>query len=228
MLKISPTLPENLKIKIEAYEATFNQAPCVVIIHHLASGAVVYMSQRGLDLLQTTMQEITSITDEQYYSQYFNAEHAADYAPKILGMLERNNDDEMITHFQQVRFPGERDWTWHLSSAKIFHRDADNYPTHSITVAMPIDAMHHMTAKAERLLQENNFLRENFKNFSQLTPREKEVLRLSALGKSAAEIACELCIAQTTVETHRRNFKSKLQITTHFELSQYARAFDLI
>lgn len=228
MLQVSPNLPHDLKTKIEAYEATFNQAPCVVIIHHLASGSVVYMSQRGLNLLQTTQEAITSITDREYYGQYFNAEDAADYVPKILGMLERNNDDEILTHFQQVRFPGDEEWTWHLSSAKIFHRDACGYPSHTITVALPVDAMHHMAVKAERLMNENLFLRRNFKNFSQLTAREKEVLRLTAMGKSAPEIAAELFIAETTVETHRRNLKNKLQASTYFELSQYARAFDLI
>jgi hypothetical protein len=48
------------------------------------------------------------------------------------------------------------------------------------------------------------------------------------LGKSTTEIATELFISATTAETHRRNIKQKLNAPTIFELSQYARAFDLI
>ena len=40
-----------------------------------------------------------------------------------------------------------------------------------------------------------------------LSKREEEILRLTALGKSNAEIAEELFISQLTVSTHRKNIK---------------------
>ncbi len=225
---IKPHIPADLYAKIEPHIATFEELPCVVIIHDLATGSVVYMSQRGVNLLGTSMAEIASMPHEEYHNKYFNSDDAKDYAPKILGLLERNNDEEMITHFQQVRFAGSDEWHWHLSSAKVFHRDDDGKARLVLSLAIPVDAMHHMTAKAERLLQENNFLRENLKRFSTLTPREKEILALTALGKTAAEVAAHLFISPATAETHRRNINNKLQINSSFDLQQYARAFDLI
>jgi DNA-binding CsgD family transcriptional regulator len=219
--------PKEQLFKIEAFAETFDHLPCAVIIHDLRDWSVVYMSKRGLRLLNSTQEEITALTAEDYYRLYFNQEDAQDYVPKILSMLERNNDDEMITFFQQVRFPGSDDWNWHMSSVKIFMRDDAGKPSQTITIAVPIDAMHHMAAKAERLLDENNFLRKNFKNYSKLTRREKEVLAQIALGKSAAEIAKELFISVATAETHRKNIKQKLSAST-YELMQYARAFDLV
>ncbi|MFD0766456.1 helix-turn-helix transcriptional regulator [Mucilaginibacter lutimaris] len=220
-------LPKQVIPKIEEYAATFNLLPCAVIIHDLKDWSVVYMSKRGLNGLQTSIEDITSITAEEYYRRYFNQEDAQDYVPKILGMLENNNNEEIVTYFQQVRFPGNNDWTWHMASTKIFMRDDAGKPSMTITIAVPLDAMHHMNAKADRLLAENNFLRKNFKQYSQLTRREKEVLARVALGKSAAEIANELFISVTTAETHRKNIKKKLNAGT-YELMQYARAFDLI
>lgn len=228
MLTISPKLSPELRAKIEEHLSTFEQLPGVVIIHDLAHGSVVYLSPRGLQLLNTTMEEIAAMPHEEYHGKHFNDEDAKDYAPKLFGLMERNSDDEIVTFFQQVRFASSNDWNWHLSSLKIFCRDDTGKPRLLIGLALPVDAMHHMTAKAERLLQENNFLRKNYKTFSQLSGRQKEILRLTAIGKSAAEIAAELFIAETTVETHRRNLKAKLQVNSHFELSQYARAFDLI
>ncbi|MVN91221.1 hypothetical protein GO816_08820 [Mucilaginibacter sp. HME9299] len=85
-----------------------------------------------------------------------------------------------------------------------------------------------MASKASRLLEENNFLRKNFSLYKKLSHREREVLRTLAMGKSAAKTAEELFISTNTVETHRKNIRQKLGTTSFYELSQYARAFDLI
>lgn len=55
-----------------------------------------------------------------------------------------------------------------------------------------------------------------------LSPREREVLRLIAEGKSSKDVASELGIALPTVETHRRQIMGKLQLRTIAELTKYA------
>lgn len=55
-----------------------------------------------------------------------------------------------------------------------------------------------------------------------LTPREREVLQLVAEGKSSKEIASELHLAVSTVETHRKLIMAKLGITTIAELTKFA------
>lgn len=56
----------------------------------------------------------------------------------------------------------------------------------------------------------------------QLTDREKEVIRLSAEGKSALEIAEHLYLSPHTINTHRRNIYKKLQINNVKELVKFA------
>lgn len=201
--------------------------PAVVIIHDL-QGRVMWMSKMGLEQLDISMEEILNSSAEDYYSRYFNESDAKDYVPKILGLLERNNDDEIITYFQQVRYREHLDWTWHMSSTRIFYRDEQNNPLYTITMSFPIDAMHHMVNKAGKLLDENNFLRQNHHRYCRLSKREREVLKYMALGKSSSETAIELFISLGTVDTHRKNIRKKLETKSYFELSQYARSFDLI
>lgn len=55
-----------------------------------------------------------------------------------------------------------------------------------------------------------------------LSPREREVLKLVAEGKSSKEIAVALQIAVPTVETHRRQIADKLGLRTIAELTRYA------
>ncbi len=55
-----------------------------------------------------------------------------------------------------------------------------------------------------------------------LSPREEEVLRGVAAGKTNKEIAEELCISVNTVITHRKNLSTKLGIRSVSGLSLYA------
>jgi RNA polymerase sigma factor (sigma-70 family) len=56
----------------------------------------------------------------------------------------------------------------------------------------------------------------------QLTPREREVLRLIARGYTYKEIAKELSISTKTVETHVSAVLRKLQLSTRNQLTQWA------
>jgi DNA-binding NarL/FixJ family response regulator len=55
-----------------------------------------------------------------------------------------------------------------------------------------------------------------------LSPREREVLQLLAEGRSTKETASLLCVSTKTVETHRQQIMSKLNIHTTAELIKYA------
>lgn len=57
---------------------------------------------------------------------------------------------------------------------------------------------------------------------SALSAREREVLQLLAEGRTSKEIALNLGVAVTTVETHRRQIMSKLSIRSIAELTKYA------
>ena len=56
----------------------------------------------------------------------------------------------------------------------------------------------------------------------QLTPREREVLRLIARGYTYREVARELFISAKTVETHVSSVLRKLQLSTRHQLTRWA------
>jgi two-component system response regulator NreC len=55
-----------------------------------------------------------------------------------------------------------------------------------------------------------------------LTPREREVCSLLAYGYTNGEIAQRLFISERTVETHRNNIMSKLNLKSRVELVRFA------
>lgn len=61
-----------------------------------------------------------------------------------------------------------------------------------------------------------------------LTPREIEVCKLVAFGHTNVEIAQILSISPRTVETHRTNIISKLDLKNRAELVRFAIDNDLM
>jgi DNA-binding NarL/FixJ family response regulator len=57
--------------------------------------------------------------------------------------------------------------------------------------------------------------------YSDLTPREREVLRLIASGRSNKEIAAQLGISERTVKTHISNIFSKLELTARTQAALF-------
>jgi len=55
-----------------------------------------------------------------------------------------------------------------------------------------------------------------------LTPREREIVRLLAMGKSNKEVASALNISVKTVEAHRANIMHKLNLPSFADLVHYA------
>ncbi|WP_026463420.1 helix-turn-helix transcriptional regulator [Adhaeribacter aquaticus] len=221
-------LQRKIEAKIEEVKAYASDIPGVIIIHSLLDWSLVWMSPNGLKQIGVSLEEITGIRTEEYHNRFFNADDAKEYSPKIRQLLERNNNEESCSYFQQVRLAGHEDWTWHISSTKILLWDDAGKPILTISVAIPIDTIPKITVKAERILEENAFLRRHYNDFAKLSNREREILRQSALGKTSSEIAEELHISVATVDTHRKNIRNKLNITSFYEINQYARAFDLI
>lgn len=220
---------ESFNEKLKMFSACAELMPGVVIIHEFKEKdfQTVFMSSRGLQQLGVTLQELSDMGSK-YHERFFNNEDMEEFVKKLRKLLQRKDPSETFTFFQQVKFKDREEWVWHIGSIRIFHQAPDGTPTHLVTVSFPVDRMKHIPNKAERLLAENQFFKENLQKFLNMGKRAKEVLRLVALGKSSAEIAEELNISVETVNTHRKNIKKKLGISTTYEFTEYARAYDLI
>ncbi len=72
------------------------------------------------------------------------------------------------------------------------------------------------------LVDDYNTLREGRQSLDVLTRREKQILRLVALGKMNKEIAHDLDISKRTVEFHRANIMDKLNLRNLTDLVKFA------
>lgn len=226
-MELKPNWNEKVEAIIKEVAKFSYRVPAVVIIHSLPELRIIYMSERGLQLLGKRWDDIATLATGEFERLYFNEEDAKDYTPKIVNLMNSETDDP-VSYFQQVRTGKNNGFDWYMSMTKVLLRHDDGRPGLLITIALQVDPQNHFTAKASRLLDENTFLKKHYHLFAKLTNREKEILRLSALGKSASEIASQLNISEATVETHRRNMRKKLNVNSQYDLYRYASAFALI
>ncbi len=87
--------------------------------------------------------------------------------------------------------------------------DGKTYLSPAVSGVVIDDYLHHLT-------------RTESPSSEVLTDREREVLQLMAEGNSTKQVALKLHISVKTVETHRRQIMSKLDIHTVAELTKYA------
>lgn len=82
--------------------------------------------------------------------------------------------------------------------------------------------------KIKQVVEMDHFKLSHFKRFQKLTEREVEILKLLANGYNNPEIANRLFLSRSTIETHRKHLKKKLEIRSFKDLMKYAFAFDLV
>ncbi|MGE6219670.1 response regulator transcription factor [Nubsella zeaxanthinifaciens] len=216
----------NIAEKIAALKLVADDLPIPIIVQSLPNYAVLYMNKVGLEILGVDLTELQTIDPRTYVARYFNMEDDKEYSEKIKQRLAQFSDQH-TSYFQQVK---SKDGVWEVyaSNTKVFAKDNLGEATHLVTTASPLAAEHHITIKINRLMDDVRFLRENATVFAKLSAREREVLKLMALGLSSTEIATQLFIAMATVDTHRRNIRKKLLLKNNYEAVKFAQAFNLL
>jgi DNA-binding CsgD family transcriptional regulator len=91
-----------------------------------------------------------------------------------------------------------------------------------------LEDLAELTKFSKNLKQEKEFKKRNDTKFDSLTKKEKEILNLVVKGYSSKEIASLLFIEVTTVGSHRKNIKQKLDLKSIFDWYKYARSFNRI
>lgn len=113
-------------------------------------------------------------------------------------------------------------YTWCFSSKKRFSDDL------TISITQPLNQIGNLNQQLEKVLEENIFLKKNFKKFELLTRREKEILRLISQGQTSDQVAEQLFISVHTERTHRKKIRYKLETRSYAELVRFAQQFDLL
>ncbi len=224
-------MKESLEQKLERFKPCAERVPGVVEVHRVCPETMkfstILINQRGMQELGI-QNDSEQQTERRTRERFFNNANIEALNRKLRRLLATRDPRDEFSYFQQLKDKAREEWVWYIGSIRIFHQEEGGHPSHVVTVSFPIDRMEHISTKAERFLAENEFFRDNIDKFLELGKRAREVLRLVAQGKSSQEIAELMEISVDTVHTHRKRIKKKLGISTSYEFTRFARAFDLL
>jgi two-component system response regulator NreC len=93
-----------------------------------------------------------------------------------------------------------------------------------------VKAIHNVLADKQHLCADSTqvLISATSENYEALTEREMEVLKHTALGLSAKEIADKMCVQPNTIDYHKKNIKSKLNVNKQTDLTRIAIEMGLI
>jgi len=220
----SDAIRQQIINKLTAFEAIADELP-VFIIHDVKDFSVAYMCRRGLQQLGVSLEEIRRL-DFEYYATFFNYSDVEFYLPKFRALIKAGGNN-WFSFFQQVATGKSGGFEWYLSAAKPFVYNENGKPLLSLTFALQLNPNHYLAERAEKLMEENRMLKDNYHCFASLTKRERQLLPYIASGETAGETSNRLFISEKTLNTHRRNIKRKLGAKSQYDMVKFAQAFNL-
>ncbi|WP_298777523.1 LuxR C-terminal-related transcriptional regulator [uncultured Polaribacter sp.] len=172
------------------------------------------------------------------------------FHPDDLPVWMRLLEDLMIFTMTEISV-NERDklsYSWNFriknSNGEFFNVYEHQTPTYFDEIGKPIIGIAHQSivgkgefrpiiGTVKKLNANNEYETIYYKNYSQklltsnITNREKDVIRLLALNNTSIEIAEKLFISTHTVNVHRKNILSKLNFNSTKELIQHCLVHQL-
>lgn len=195
--------------------------PGIVHVDNISEPEIDYLNHFGEGEFTNSFVEIRSEGSE-FLKKFFEPEDMEIFSEPLIQMVEENDNSTVISFFQKVRLNNHADFSWLLTTTKILKARKE-----FISISQVLSGADSSTKAMTRLLDDNLYLRKNMNKFSQLTKREKQIVKLVAQGKSTKQIAEELYLSHHTISTHRKNINHKLGFKSIMDWERFVQAFDL-
>ncbi len=200
----------------------------VGVLINSKQGENLYMNKISEEILGYTAEETREMGEKYVQIIQYDKIEANRILQQINAFFQRNDETAFLNCFQRLTPSYKKSYDWMYISSRLIKDHKEDTATKRLLVACPVNQMGEMNKKVNRVLEENAYMKKNFKRYAALTKREKEILSLVARGYESKEIAKMLFISRYTVEQHRKNLNAKLEPSSYAELIKFALAFDLM
>lgn len=186
-----------------------------------------YMNKQGCDILRRSKEELQNM-GAAYFSNFFPAEEIACLSMELGKFIKAQDYTDVYGFFQRVRPGCDADYKWYYTTSHLCPPDQPGGSPSLMNIALDVSSMGFAGKKICKLCDDNSFMVKNYLKFTRLSKREKEIITLITRGLSSYEISDRLFISIHTVNNHRKNILSKLEIRSITQLLRFAEAFDLV
>lgn len=200
--------------------------PACVTVHDANTLAIIYINQTGCKIFDRTKEEITSLGHD-FFHLFFHPDEVAVVLSELTHFIENADLSKTYSFFHRIKPAREADFRWYFTNSKLVS-DEKTSELRLLNLSLEISRFNFADKQIHHFFKEEQFIRDNYKNFLSLTPREKEIIALIAKGKHSNFISRTLFISIHTVNNHRKNIIRKLGVETMSKIVKFAEAFDLI
>lgn len=221
------TIGNQLKKGLFSIQDVGDYIPGNLMIHDLNCNTNIYMNKSGCTILKHSREELQALGPA-YFEKFFPQEEIKFLNHGIQQFIV--DDDQTCIHsfLQRVRPDSRCEYKWYFTSSRLCCT-SDSAKTNVIMhLAVEASTLNNLGSKLNKVFEENKFVSQNYRKFNLLTKREKEIVRLVALGNSSQDISDLLFISKNTVSNHRKNIMQKLEADCLSKLIRFAISFDLI
>ncbi|WP_444996695.1 helix-turn-helix transcriptional regulator [Aliikangiella sp. IMCC44359] len=188
-------------------------------INNASNLVLKYMGKSGCHYLGKSSSELVEI-GASFLSDFIHPDATMYAHPKVIQFAQKAHQGNTFCYFEKVRpGPDTTYYDWFLSVCKIYKKHEIIYNS------IPVASIDTYSKKIINILDDNIFIRKNFRKFAALTKREVEIIKLVAQTNTRRQIADRLCISIHTLDQHRKNIREKLNINKFSDVIRYAEAF---
>ncbi len=208
-------------------ESVGDYLPGNLLVTDLSNLTTVYMNQNGCNILKHNVEELKELGPE-YLSAFFVEDEIEHIVQNYLAMQQNQNVSGVFNFVHRVKPLNETAYKWYFASAKLFYKPQQAVSDKMLLIVNEVNSVCDIAKKINSVLEESDWMKNNFNKFCRLTRREKEIITLLTERKNSRQISDSLFISRLTVNTYRRNIAEKLETKSFAALYKFALTFGLI
>lgn len=201
--------------------------PGSVMVQDLGAMSNLYMNKFGCDILHHSSEELRLLGSE-YFRRFFPSEEILDIKGALLQFVEAADHNQVHSLLQRVRPNTHSDYSWYFTTSRLVVSSTNPQSNNLVHIAVPVNTLNLAGHRISNMMENDEYIRKNFRKFNLLSVREKEIIKLIVEGKSSYEIADILFRSIHTINTHRKNIIHKLEVNSLAGLIKFAVAFNLV
>ncbi len=162
----------------------------------------------------------------QHFHEPLSADKQEQLVTEIAGYLFGCDEHSVYSYFYRSGNTMCGQPGWHMATARL-NKNTEGLPKEVVIFTYDLELLGDSREKLYRVLEDEGVFKAYFNKVSLLTKKEKEIIRLLALGNNSKEIADKLFVSAHTVNTHRKNINNKLAIKGIADIMRIADVFEL-
>lgn len=209
-------------LKTDDFDAVINSVPYCISLNDPQTFELLHVNKGHAEISGFTKEEVREKWEE--YIQIVHPYSVSSILEFLPEFYENGNSNQTIAFVQYVKGMQDADFSPYITFSKPSCLPGDL----KLWLTVRPCEFDKYSSRMKRIIKMDEFKLKHFKKFQQLTDREIEILKLLANGHNNPQIADKLYLSRSTVETHRKNLKRKLELKNLRDLMRYAFAFNLV